>query len=1064
MTNSAVTITGYTGPGGAADIPAMIDGLPVTSIGASAFAQSSLTSVTIPDSVTNIGDSAFLGCASLTNVSIPDGVGRIGNQVFAGSGLRSMAIPGSVTSIGGQAFAGCAKLGSVTIPDSVTNIADYAFSTCGLTNVVIPGSVPGIGYQEFYSCPKLASVTISEGVGSIAGQAFENCGNLARLAIPDSVTNIAAFAFDNCGGLRSVTIPGGVAAIGGSAFIKCAGLTNVTILNSAVSASEFAGCASLVSVTLTNSLASIGDEAFFNLTNLAALYFLGNAPSLGAQVFQFDSRAIAYYVPGATGWDQFGGGIPVALLNSPPGLARQPQSQTIVAGGNVTLAVVATITAPPSYQWQFDNTSLPGATGPTLALANVHSNQAGNYTVVLSNASGSITSEVAALTVLPALSVAWPNPAPITYGTALSSAQLDATANVPGTFAYTPPLGAVPPAGSRQSLGLTFTPADSADYQPFTTNVAITVNPAPLTVTAASYVRTYGAPNPAFAVAVAGFVNGDGLAAVSGQPAFGTLATADSNAGSYAITPSLGTLRSSNYSFSTFVNGNLTVTPAKLSVMANSFSRGYGAANPVFSATVTGFVNGDTVASVTGQPAFVSAAGIGSPVGQYPVLPTLGTLSATNYTFDIFREGALTVSPALLSVTANDASRPYGAANPVFAGSLVGVMNGDNIAAVFASAADQATAAGTYINSIAPQLVDPSGRASNYTVTTNKGTLTITPARATIALGGLVQAYNGSPEPVTVATFPAGLSVAVTYNGGSTAPTNPGQYAVGVAVTDPNYTGATNGTLSILNQAIAPTISPLANMETTVNTPTAPQQFHVGEPGVSCLDLLASAHSDNQALAPDANIQILATECARTLVVNPVANQRGTANITVTVTDPDGFSTNSSFLLAVDSTNGLITVQPVDVVVFAGSNATLSVEFSGESAPGYQWQASVAGSWTNLANATNQTLEITNAQPADAGSYRVVVTGAPGESRTSAAATVTVVISPLSLELYPGIALAGKTGVTYQIDYANQLAATNTDWQLLSITNLSRSPVIIIDYGGASIPRRFYRVQPPPSP
>jgi hypothetical protein len=115
-----VTITGYTGPGGDVAIPDTIEGKPVTSIGDMAFAgtwdrpNTSLTSVTIPDSVTSIEGGAFSECTGLTSITIPDSVIRIGNSAFSGcTGLTSITIPDSVTSIGWEPFLGCTSLRGV---------------------------------------------------------------------------------------------------------------------------------------------------------------------------------------------------------------------------------------------------------------------------------------------------------------------------------------------------------------------------------------------------------------------------------------------------------------------------------------------------------------------------------------------------------------------------------------------------------------------------------------------------------------------------------------------------------------------------------------------------------------------------------------------------------------------------------------------------------------------------------------------------------------------------------------------------------------------------------------
>ena len=171
-------------------IPDTYNGLPITEISQDAFnvnsshANAYLTSVTIPDSVTTIGDRAFRNCSSLTSVTIGD----------------------SVTSIGNDAFYNCSSLTSVTIGDSVTTIGRYAF----------------------YNCSSLTSVTIGDSVTTIGQSAFEDCSSLTSVTIPDSVTTIGYSAFKDCSSLTSVVIPGSVTSIESSAFYNCSRLTSIT--------------------------------------------------------------------------------------------------------------------------------------------------------------------------------------------------------------------------------------------------------------------------------------------------------------------------------------------------------------------------------------------------------------------------------------------------------------------------------------------------------------------------------------------------------------------------------------------------------------------------------------------------------------------------------------------------------------------------------------------------------------------------------------------------------------------------------------------------------------------
>ena len=173
----------------------------VTNIGDYAFSGcSSLSSVVIPDRVTSIGDCAFENCSSLTDIVIPDGVTNIGKCAFEGCrSLTDIVIPDGVTSIGDCAFEGCRSLTDIVIPDGVTSIGDCAFANCfSLTGIVIPDSVTGIGKFAFSGCSSLSSVVIPDSVSCIGSGAFKNCSSLSSLVIPDCVTSIGNYAFDHC--------------------------------------------------------------------------------------------------------------------------------------------------------------------------------------------------------------------------------------------------------------------------------------------------------------------------------------------------------------------------------------------------------------------------------------------------------------------------------------------------------------------------------------------------------------------------------------------------------------------------------------------------------------------------------------------------------------------------------------------------------------------------------------------------------------------------------------------------------------------------------------------------
>lgn len=157
--------------------------------------------------------------------------------------------------------------------------------------------------------------------------------------------------------------------------------------------------------------------------------------------------------------------------------------------------------------------------------------------------------------------ITWANPADIAYGTALDSTQLNATADVEGSFAYSPAAGAVLGAGP-QTLNATFTPTDTATYNIVSKTVTLNVTKVHLTVTANHQTKVEGTPNPELTYTISGFVNGEDATAVAGKPNLTTTATTESTSGSYPITVSIGTLSAANYDFTNFYNNTLTVTPA----------------------------------------------------------------------------------------------------------------------------------------------------------------------------------------------------------------------------------------------------------------------------------------------------------------------------------------------------------------------------------------------------------------------------------------------------------------------------------------------------------------------
>lgn len=237
------TIKKYNGNDAVVNIPSEINGAPVTTIGNAAFRDSSVTSVTIPANVTEIGSNAFADCTNLTSVNyagdwsnltiqsgnpaVQDAANAplfdfefilnntavvVTNYKYNGA-AADVTIPSRyqgkpVTTIGHAAFFNSAVT-SVTIPDSVTSISDEAFINCPkLTNISIPNSVTYIGFSAFSSCTSLKSITLPSSLSFISGALFLGCSQLTTIHIPVSVTSIGNNAFADCPSLMTVTYPG----------------------------------------------------------------------------------------------------------------------------------------------------------------------------------------------------------------------------------------------------------------------------------------------------------------------------------------------------------------------------------------------------------------------------------------------------------------------------------------------------------------------------------------------------------------------------------------------------------------------------------------------------------------------------------------------------------------------------------------------------------------------------------------------------------------------------------------------------------------------------------------
>lgn len=354
--DGTVEITKYNGSAEKVDIPAEIDGKSVASIGSNAFIESrTLSCVSIPGSVANIGECAFGYCSLLTTVIIANGVKNIGNDAFAGcTTLTSIDLPESVTSIGSNAFGACSSLTSITIPNKVERIEEFTFYNCdSMTDISISNKITDIGMLAFGNCNSLTNIILPDSIINIADRAFENCTSLISLKIPQKVENIGSYTFSGCSSLVSVElsdsllkisdnafnscillkqidIPLNVNEISSKAFNKCSSLENINVDSNnknylsefgvlydtfkesiicypagkktknfvidngvkKINDDAFSFCNNLNTVTLSNGITDIGKNAFMNCNSLTSIVIPDSVVCIGAYAF-YNCKSLA---------------------------------------------------------------------------------------------------------------------------------------------------------------------------------------------------------------------------------------------------------------------------------------------------------------------------------------------------------------------------------------------------------------------------------------------------------------------------------------------------------------------------------------------------------------------------------------------------------------------------------------------------------------------------------------------------------------------------------------------------------------------------------------------------
>lgn len=281
----------------------------------------SVTSVSIPNSVTTIGDNAFYKCSGIDSLSIPESVTSIGTYAFSGcSALKSVKFPNALTRLGSYSFQNCSKLVTVQLPDGITGLEEGVFSACsGLVSVNFPASLVTLGKSVFSDCTSLTLSSLPVNLNSLGESCFLNCKSLKTLTIPSSLPTINQNAFNGCSGLTSVQFPTTLSSIGYGAFSNCNGLTTVKIpvytsvsysaftnckglINAVIqygynSGNIFTGCDQLKTITIPTGVTSIPNNAFYTCNTLDTINIPSSVRTIGQSAFYGCSKLKSVLLP-----------------------------------------------------------------------------------------------------------------------------------------------------------------------------------------------------------------------------------------------------------------------------------------------------------------------------------------------------------------------------------------------------------------------------------------------------------------------------------------------------------------------------------------------------------------------------------------------------------------------------------------------------------------------------------------------------------------------------------------------------------------------------------------------
>ena len=689
----------------------------------------------------------------------------------AGTLLVNGSQPGSAVTVNPGAILGGTggAVGSVSVPGGalspggtsggtgVLNAGNVNFSSAAAFNVNLNGTTAGSGYDELSATATVAiaasttlSVTLGTGFTPAVGNTFTIIQSSAPISgtfasLPEGSTFAAggqafqisykndAVTLTSVGTAttstvsstlnpsvygQTVTFTATVANTSGSGGVPTGSVAFYDGANLLGAGTTLSGSGTTATSTFANSTMTAGIHSISVIYTATGGFFGSTSTSLNQTV-----NTAALTITAVSQFKVYGAALP-ALTASYSGFVNGETSASLTT--QPTLSTTATASS-----------HVSGSPYTTTASGAVDS----NYTIAY--VGGSLTVTTAALTITA-------NSQTKVYGAALPALTASYSGFVNGDTSAsltTQPTLATTATSSSQVSGspYTITAGGAADTDYSITYVAgrLTVTTAPLTITAVNKTKNYGAALPTLTASYSGFVNGDTSASLTTQPTLITTAAASSHVAGNPYSVTASNAVDPNYLI-TYVAGTLTVNPVALTITAGNQTKAYGAALPTLTATYTGFVNGDTSASLSTQPTLATTASAGSHVSGSPYTITASGAADTDYTIG-YVSGNLTVTAVPLVITANSQSKVYGAALPTLTASYAGLVNGDTSASLATQPTLATTATASSHISGNPYTITASGAAdTDYSISYASGTLTVTQAPLTITANNQTMIYGGA--------------------------------------------------------------------------------------------------------------------------------------------------------------------------------------------------------------------------------------------------------------------------------------------------------------------------------